>query len=140
MDVDVPFSRPCHQQGDYFRGFAGAVDVVHHIPYSVNDYQPDVFSPVDCLPHDCYTLFGRVFPQDEELKVLMVAACRQSRHAQAAPCHFRTVVGALFGVHIEYFPLVFGQFRRIVQYRSIFQRSSHDCGDVECLLALGFPN
>ena len=62
MDVDIPFTRPCHQQGDNSCGLAGTVDVVHHVTYSVNDYQPDIFGSVDCLPHDCYALFGRVFP------------------------------------------------------------------------------
>ena len=36
-----------------------------------------------------------------------------SSHAQYSFCHFRTVVGTLFGIHIEYFPPVFGQFRRV---------------------------
>ena len=70
----------------------------------------------------------------------MVSVCGQSRHAQYPLCHFCAVVGALLGVHIEYFPLVLGQFRRIVQYRPVFQRSRHDCGDVERLLALGFSD
>ena len=140
VNVDIPFTRPCHQQGDYFRGLAGTVDVIHHVPYSVDDYQPNILGTVNCLPHDCYALFWRVLPQDEELKILMVAVGRQPRHAEAAPCHYLTVVGALLGVNIEYFPFVFGQFRRIVQYRPVFQRSRHDCGDVERLLALGFSD
>ena len=44
------------------RGLAGAVDVVHHIPYSVNDYQPYIFGAVNGLPHDCYSFLGRVLP------------------------------------------------------------------------------
>ena len=60
--VYVSFPRPCHQQGDYLRGLAGAVDVVHHIPYSVNDYQPYIFGAVNGLPHDCYSFLGRVLP------------------------------------------------------------------------------
>ena len=113
MDVDMSFPRPCHQQGYYLCGFTGAVDVVHHVPYSVNDYQPDILGAVDCLPHDCYALFGRVLPQDKKFKVFVVFVCGQSRHAQYPLCDLCAVVGALFGVHIEYFPLVLGQFSRV---------------------------
>lgn len=45
------------------------------------------------------------------------------------------MIGALFGIDIEDFPLVFGQFRRVQQYRAVLQRRRDDGGDVERLLA-----
>ena len=37
VNVYLPLVRPCHQQGDDVRRFAGAIDVVDHIPDAIND-------------------------------------------------------------------------------------------------------
>ena len=37
VNVYLPLVRPCHQQGDDVRRFAGAIDVVDHISDAVDD-------------------------------------------------------------------------------------------------------
>ena len=80
MDVYLPVVRPLHQLGYDACGFAGAVDVIHHIPYAVYDYKTDVGCVVDSLFHNPDTLLRCVFSQSEKFKVLIVPVIRQTSH------------------------------------------------------------
>lgn len=90
---------------------------------------------VDGLLHSRDAFFRGVLAQGEKFEVLAVPVGRQVCHAQDAFHHLETMVRALFGINVEDFPLVLGQFRRVQQYRAVLQRRRDDGRDVERLLA-----
>ena len=135
VDVYLAVVRPLHQLGDDACGFAGAVDVVHHVADAVYHDKPQFRGVVDGLLHSRDAFFRGVLAKGEKFEVLAVPVGRQSRHAQDAFHHLETMIGALLGIDIENFPLVLGQFRRVQQYRAVLQRRRHDGGNVERLLA-----
>ena len=61
VNVDLPLVRPCHQQGDDVRRFAGAIDVVDHISDAVDDDQTDVVRAIDGLLDDFDAFLRGVF-------------------------------------------------------------------------------
>lgn len=135
VDVYLAVVRPLHQLGDDACGFAGAVDVIHHVADAVYHDKPQFRRVVDGLFHRCYAFFRGVLAKSEKFEVLAVPVGRQSRHAQDAFHHLETMVRALLGIDVEDFSLVLGQFRRVQQYRAVLQRRRDDGGDVERLLA-----
>ena len=61
MDMYLPVVRPLHQLGYDACWFTGAVDVIHHIPYTVYNYKTDFGCIVDSLFHNLIRCSGVYF-------------------------------------------------------------------------------
>jgi len=115
MDMQVVFRRPLHHLVDNLHRFAGAVDVEHQVADAVNDDQPIPFVLAQGVVDDLNTHGRRIFPQANEIEILVVGCGGQSRQAENAFQHVMAMETALFGVHVQDPALAFGQMRPVVQ-------------------------
>lgn len=82
VDMYLAVVRPLHQLGDDACGFAGAVDVIHHVAGAVYHDKPQFRDVVDGLLHSRDVLFRSVLAQGEKFEVIAVPVCRQFRRVR----------------------------------------------------------
>ena len=133
MDMQVVFRRPLHHLIDDLHRFAGAVDVKHQVSDAVYDDQPIPLVLTQGIVDNPDTDGRSVFPQANEIEILVV--CRGGQPCQAENA-FQYVVAmetALFSVHVQDPTFAFGQVRPVVQDLPARQRRGDDGRDVERL-------
>lgn len=109
MDMYLEFIGPFHQLADKVGGFLGAVDVIHQVAHTVDDYKSYTGRVDYRLFNDLKAQSGCKLTQCGELQMLRMSVGRQFRQPQGSLHDFLTMIRTLFGIEIEYSALVIGE-------------------------------
>ena len=139
MDVQVVFRRPLHHLVDDLHRFAGAVDVEHQVADAVYDDQPIPLVLTQGIVDNPDTDGRSVFPQANEIEILVVRRGGQPRQAENAFQHVVAMETALFSVHVQNPAFAFGQVRPIVQDLPARQRRGDVAETLNVFFAFALP-
>ena len=136
VDMYLKFVSPLHQLPDKVGRFLGAVDVIHQVAHTVDDYKPNARSVDYSLFYDFKPQGGCKLTQGGKFQILRVCVGRQFRQSQSALHDLLAMVWTLLGVEIEDCALVVGKLGGIAQHLTVHERCPDNGSDIECLFAL----
>lgn len=136
MDMYLILISPFHQLADKVCRFFGAVDVIHQVAHTVDDYKSYTGS-VDYRLFDNFKAQGWCeLTQSGELQMFRMSVGRQFRQSQGTIHYLLAMIRALLGIEVEDCALVVGKLGCVAQYFAVDERCPDDGSDIEGLFAL----